>query len=69
MSMKFTLTINTDNPCIGHGRNAARALERVARDLDEIYPMEDGLLSKRGNRTGVVRAIDGSIVGTWEIDN
>ena len=64
--MKFVLIIDTDNPCIGHGRNVARALERVVHDLDKKYPMEDGIIKE--NNKGVVLAIDSSVIGRWEID-
>jgi hypothetical protein len=36
--MDFTLTIATDAPEMGHARNVARALERLAHELDRRFP-------------------------------
>jgi hypothetical protein len=61
--MDFALNITMDKKEMRHPRNVARALERVAHDLDKKFELG----TEPAHAEGIVRDVSGSIVGRWEI--
>lgn len=61
--MQLVVEITMDKKEMRHPRNVARALERVARALDERFGVDD----EPAPAEGVVRDVSGSIVGRWSI--
>lgn len=61
--MEFVLHITIDKKEMHHPRNVARALERVARTLDDRFAVG----AEPEQAEGAVRDVTGSVVGRWEI--
>lgn len=64
--MKFKVVIDTANKKIEHPRNVARALERLAHQLDVRFSWN---YEEKEKSHGVIKTIDGCIVGTWEMES
>jgi len=62
--MDFVLHVTMDKAAkMQHPRNIARALERLANELDDRF----GVNAEPAHAEGVVRDVSGSIVGRWEL--
>ncbi len=61
--MNFVVTISMDKKEICHPRNIARALERLACDLDEKFGIDD----EPEDAEGVVQDVSGSVVDRWKL--
>jgi hypothetical protein len=61
--VNFLVTITMDKHEIRHPRNVARALERLAQDLDKQFGIDD----EPEEVEGVIKDVSGSVVGRWEL--
>lgn len=61
--MDFELHLTMDKKEMRHPRNLARALERLAHDLDQRFGIDDEVK----HAEGPIRDVSGAIVGRWEI--
>lgn len=63
--MDFIVKVTMDKNEMKHPRNVARALERIARDLDERFALN----AVAEPAKGVIRDVSGSVVGGWELSS
>jgi hypothetical protein len=61
--MEFVVQLTMDKNEMSHPRNVARALERLATELDAKFP----IAASAKEAKGVIRDVKGSIVGRWEL--
>jgi hypothetical protein len=61
--MDFTVILTMNKPEMQHPRHIARALERLAQELDEKFGMQIEQLPAQG----AIRDVTGVIVGAWEL--
>lgn len=62
-AMEFVVQLAMDKCEMSHPRNVARALERLASELDARFALE----SRPDGAEGVIRDVSGSVVGRWEL--